>query len=91
MKGRPGVPLLTNHMSVLVVSAIQKLALPDQREQDKVDAQRHQVDQRLLATVLGREVRHVVPLGLVLWTNQMRVLSESANQKRSLPPDVLGS
>ena len=70
MKGRPGVPLLTNHMSVLVVSAIQKLALPDQREQDKVDAQRHQVDQRLLAAVLGREVRHVVPLSLVLWTNQ---------------------
>ena len=70
MKGRPGVPLLTNHMSVLVVSANQKLALPDQREQDKVDAQRHQVDQRLLAAVLGREVRHVVPLSLVLWTNQ---------------------
>ena len=70
MKGRPGVPLLTNHMSVLVVSAIQKLALPDQREQDKVDAQRHQVDQCLLAAVLGREVRHVVPLSLVLWTNQ---------------------
>ena len=70
MKGRPGVPLLTNQISVLAVSANQKLTLPDQRQQGKVDAQRHQVDQRLLAAILGREVRHVVPLGLVLWTNQ---------------------
>ena len=77
------MPLLTNHMSVLAVSANQKLALPDQREQGKVDAQRHQVDQRLLAAVLGREVSHVVPLGLVLWTNHSQ--SVSANQKRSLP------
>ena len=61
MKGRPGVPLLTNQISVLAVSANQKLTLPDQREQGKVDAQRHQVDQRLLAAILGREVRHVVP------------------------------
>ena len=70
MKGRPGVPLLTNQISALTVSANQKLSLPDQREQDKVDAQRHQVDQRLLAAILGREVRHVVPLCLMLWTNQ---------------------
>ena len=70
MKGRPGVPLITNQISVFAVSANQKLSLPDQREQDEVDAQRHQVDQRLLAAILGREVRHVVPLCLVLWTNQ---------------------